>query len=164
MRFLDPGSGITSRIRNTGCKGVTSHIIDVVWLYRSPIPVGRKGVLPQSNGKVPLSYFSTFVYRESSHRRKSAACTKFDMVWLHRSPIPAGRRGGNFLVHTISICLRYTERKGEGNRHPVVFTILVHSVADPDPGSGIGAFLTPGSGIRNRFIPDPGSRFPNSYF
>jgi hypothetical protein len=29
------------------------------------------------------------------------------------------------------------------------------SVADPDPGSG--AFLTPGSGIRNRFFPDPGS-------
>jgi hypothetical protein len=33
------------------------------------------------------------------------------------------------------------------------------SVADPDPGSG--AFLTPGSGIRNRFIPDPGSRIPD---
>jgi hypothetical protein len=31
-------------------------------------------------------------------------------------------------------------------------------VADPDPGSG--AFLTPGSGIRNRFFPDPGSRIP----
>ncbi len=30
------------------------------------------------------------------------------------------------------------------------------SVADPDPGSG--AFLTPGSGIRNRFFPDPGSQ------
>jgi hypothetical protein len=30
------------------------------------------------------------------------------------------------------------------------------SFADPDPGSG--AFLTPGSGIRNRFIPDPGSQ------
>jgi hypothetical protein len=30
------------------------------------------------------------------------------------------------------------------------------SVADPDPGSG--AFLTPGSGIRNGFFPDPGSR------
>ncbi len=30
------------------------------------------------------------------------------------------------------------------------------SVADPDPGSG--AFLTPGSGIRYRFFPDPGSR------
>jgi hypothetical protein len=36
------------------------------------------------------------------------------------------------------------------------------SVADPDPGSG--AFLTPGSGIRNRFFPDPGSRIPNPYF
>ncbi len=33
---------------------------------------------------------------------------------------------------------------------------LFYSVADPDPGSG--AFLTPGSGIRNRFFPDPGSR------
>ncbi len=32
----------------------------------------------------------------------------------------------------------------------------------PDPGSG--AFLTPGSRIRNRFIPDLGSRIPNSYF
>ncbi len=30
------------------------------------------------------------------------------------------------------------------------------SVADPDPGSG--AFLTPGSGIRNRIFPDPGSQ------
>jgi hypothetical protein len=30
------------------------------------------------------------------------------------------------------------------------------SVADPDPGSG--AFLTPGSEIRNRFFPDPGSQ------
>ncbi len=30
------------------------------------------------------------------------------------------------------------------------------SVADPDPGSG--AFLTPVSGIRNRFFPDPGSQ------
>ncbi len=33
------------------------------------------------------------------------------------------------------------------------------SVAAPDPGSG--AFLTPGSGIRNRFFPDPGSRIPD---
>ncbi len=32
-------------------------------------------------------------------------------------------------------------------------------VMDPDPGSG--AFLTPGSGIRNRFFPDPGSRIPD---
>jgi hypothetical protein len=26
---------------------------------------------------------------------------------------------------------------------------ILSSVADPDPGSGIGAFLTPGSGIRD---------------
>ncbi len=32
----------------------------------------------------------------------------------------------------------------------------------PDPGSG--AFLTHGSGIRNRFFPDPGSRIANQYF
>ncbi len=38
----------------------------------------------------------------------------------------------------------------------------VPSVADPDPGSG--AFLTPGSGIRNGFFPDPGSRIPRPYF
>ena len=39
--------------------------------------------------------------------------------------------------------------------------IYVRSVTDLDPGSG--AFLTPGSGIRNRFfrIPDLGSRIPN---
>jgi hypothetical protein len=43
------------------------------------------------------------------------------------------------------------------------------SVADPDPGSG--SFLTPGSGIRNRFFPDlgsrisdPGSRIPDLGF
>ena len=36
------------------------------------------------------------------------------------------------------------------------------SVADPYPGSG--AFLTPGSRIRNRFFPDPGSLIPNTYF
>jgi len=35
------------------------------------------------------------------------------------------------------------------------------SVADPDPGSS--AFLTPGpgSGIRNRFFLEPGSRIPD---
>ncbi len=30
--------------------------------------------------------FSTFVYRGSSHRRKSTAYPKFDMVWLYHSP------------------------------------------------------------------------------
>ncbi len=35
-------------------------------------------------------------------------------------------------------------------------TLIGNSVADPDPGSG--AFLTPGSGIWNRFFPDTGSQ------
>ncbi len=34
--------------------------------------------------------------------------------------------------------------------------ILLIWSSDADPGSG--AFLTPGSGIRNRFFPDPGSQ------
>jgi hypothetical protein len=38
-------------------------------------------------------------------------------------------------------------------------TLLVsHFDSVADPGSGIGCFLTPGSGIRNRFFPDPGSQ------
>ena len=41
------------------------------------------------------------------------------------------------------------------------------SVADPDPGSGIGCFLTPGSGIRNKFsesrIPDPKTIFLRAF-
>jgi hypothetical protein len=38
---------------------------------------------------------------------------------------------------------------------------VLNSVEDPDPGSG--AFLTSGSGIRNRFFPYLGSRIPNPY-
>jgi hypothetical protein len=37
------------------------------------------------------------------------------------------------------------------SKNALIFYLIV-SVADPDPGSGIGCFLTPGSGIR-----DPGS-------
>jgi hypothetical protein len=37
--------------------------------------------------------------------------------------------------------------------------ITTPGVADPDPGSG--AFLPQGSGNRNEFFPDPGSRIPN---
>jgi hypothetical protein len=40
----------------------------------------------------PPELFSTFVYRESSHRCKSAACPKSDMVWLNRLSISLGRR------------------------------------------------------------------------
>ncbi len=38
------------------------------------------------------------------------------------------------------------------------------SVADTDPGSGAFLTLGPGSGIRNRFFPDPRSRIPTPYF
>jgi hypothetical protein len=38
----------------------------------------------------------------------------------------------------------------------LILFFIINSVADPDPGSG--AFLTPGSGIRNGFFPDPVSR------
>ncbi len=41
-------------------------------------------------------------------------------------------------------------------QHWVIEHVVCSSVADPDPGSG--AFLTPRSGIRNRFFPDLGSR------
>ncbi len=41
----------------------------------------------------PPELVQHFVYRGSSHRRKSAACPKFEMVWLYRSIIPVGRRG-----------------------------------------------------------------------
>ncbi len=41
----------------------------------------------------PPELVSTFVCRGSSHRRKSAACSKFDMVWLYCLLIPVGRRG-----------------------------------------------------------------------
>ncbi len=40
----------------------------------------------------------------------------------------------------------------------LIIIMVMISVADPDPGSGIGCLLAPGSGIRNRFIPDPGSQ------
>jgi hypothetical protein len=42
------------------------------------------GAESQSNelSRGPPELVQHFVYRESSYRRKSAACTKFDMVWL----------------------------------------------------------------------------------
>jgi hypothetical protein len=41
----------------------------------------------------PSLWCRSFVFRGSSHRRKSAVCPKFDLVWLHRSSIPVGRSG-----------------------------------------------------------------------
>ena len=58
----------------------------------------------------------------------------------------------NFFDISKGEALMYLQRK---NQH-CIFNLS--SVADPDPGSGIGCFLTPGSGIRNRFFPNPGSQ------
>ncbi len=49
-----------------------------------------------------------------------------------------------------------TDGSGSTTLTACIFSIYYCSVADPDPGSG--AFLTPGSGIRNRFFSDPGSQ------
>jgi hypothetical protein len=43
--------------------------------------------------------------------------------------------------------------------HTVWFALT--GVADPDPGSGAFSTPGPGSGIRNRFILDSGSRIPD---
>ncbi len=40
----------------------------------------------------------------------------------------------------------------------------VSSVADPDPGSGIGAFLTPGSGIPNSYFSELSDNFLGKKF
>jgi hypothetical protein len=57
----------------------------------------------------------------------------------------------------------YSKQRNAGKSQLNEFT-LFNSVEDPGPGSG--AFLTPGSGIRNRFfrIPDPGFRIPDPGF
>jgi hypothetical protein len=59
------------------------------------------------------------------------------------------------------VCIKFMTARGCINHRCInsynrqIF-YLFSSVADADPGSG--AFLTPGSGIQNRFFPDPGSR------
>jgi hypothetical protein len=68
-----------------------------------------------------------------------------------------------FLLPTLAEGQTLGHRPGGGGEQQPHHHQQGHSVADP--GSGIsGAFLTPGSGIRNRFFPDPGSRIPNQYF
>jgi len=101
-------------------------------------------VLPPSKGPClrlmidlegPLSWFGTFAYRGSLHRRKSAAWHRFDMVWLFCSPIPVGG-GGILLVQMVSTCRRGL--RGGSDIWSGLF------IPDPDPD-----FLP---------IPDPGSR------
>jgi hypothetical protein len=63
----------------------------------------------------------------------------------------------NVMSETLSKCTFYD---GQIDIFEISVKIQIfYSVADPDPGSG--SFLTPGSGIRNRFFTDPGSRIPD---
>ncbi len=79
-----------------------------------------------------------------------------------------GQGGGNegraVLLHHVDVQqlssgIRLKKKQWELNAkflHSLQFKESHKCVVDSDPGSG--AFLTPGSGIRNRFIPDPGSQ------
>ncbi len=55
-----------------------------------------------------------------------------------------------FFTGNYQTCINEAQKLKVGHEHGEEYSVVV---ADPDPGSG--AFLTPGSGIRNRFIPDP---------
>ncbi len=56
-----------------------------------------------------------------------------------------------YAVPALVQCFAALQFNGAADRGILYY--LFSSVADPDPGSGIGCFLTPGSGI-----PDPGSQ------
>jgi hypothetical protein len=65
-------------------------------------------------------------------------------------------------------------KNGSGSKTEYIKIMLIQPVSDPqnwgkklrsativgDPDPGSGAFLTPGSGIRNKFFSDPGFRIP----
>ncbi len=91
-------------------------------------------------GKIKSVYVPliTFVYRGSSHRRKSAACPKLDMVWLNLSPIPVGRRG---VISSYKWCLLHVE---EGRREsapcvcsPYRCTTCLRSGGESGGGGGL---------------------------
>jgi len=81
----------------------------------------RKNVCRENSRIHPsvLSLFSTFVYRGSSHRCKSAACPKSLAVSL---TYPNGEEGANFLVQMIFYLPPSPWGKVGGGRHPVVLT------------------------------------------
>ncbi len=94
------------RVCRAGHKIVISLLVTIIrysLLVGNGHVMGRKSkgvtskdlVLSHSNEltREPLTQFSSFFYRGSSQRRKSAACPKFDIVWLYRSPTPVERRG-----------------------------------------------------------------------
>jgi hypothetical protein len=64
------------------------------------------------------------------------------------------------------VARKYNKPKFPRGPVPLLSGSQVHTIiADPDlPDQGSGAFLTPGSGIPNRFFPDTRSWIPNPYF
>ncbi len=64
-------------------------------------------------------WFSTFTFRESSLRSKSAAWHKFEMVWLLRWPIPVGRMGVIYSFKWLLPVVAALRRRGVGGQHPV---------------------------------------------
>ncbi len=91
-------------------------------------------------------------------------------LWLHNDflslktvgNVPTmGNKQNNFRKNLFFVGILKADEKSRIRILYPVYTTDTSSVADPDPGSGIGCFLTPGSGIRNRFFLDPGSRIPD---
>ncbi len=87
--------------------------------YAECKPLLRCNARVMNKQEGPLSLFSIFVSRGSSHRRKSAACPKFDMVWLYHSPIPVGWRGVIYSFKWFLPALTGLEDGGGEGQHPV---------------------------------------------
>ncbi len=69
-----------------------------------------------SRRTLPQSWLSTFIYRLSSHRRKSAACPKFEMFWLHTFLAnPSGERGVISSFTWFLPALQHEEEGGKGS-------------------------------------------------
>jgi hypothetical protein len=93
--------------------GIGSLHCPLPWFQQPELRVNKLTRGPPGLHSSALS----FVYKGSSHRRKSAECPKFDVVWQYRSPITVGRRGvmSSFkcFLPAVATC------GGRGCRHPV---------------------------------------------
>ena len=125
---------------------LTIVYIIFVWFPAPALPDGARGARRAS----PRFRCQTGQYRYQNDPEKSEGG---DSGEVRR--VGGGPEGRSILTLLLSVKMSFTQRElwGEGKRE------VGSSVADPDPGSG--AFLTPGSGIRNGFVLDPG--FPNSF-
>ncbi len=119
--------------------------------------------------------------------RRSTRCDPLRKTWTHSWAAPRLSCGGTVLGNTMTQVFKHAHRSkhcmqccgfvtfwyGSETADPCLWQmdpdsdpILDASVADPDPG--LGAFLTPGSGIRDGRKSASGSRIrdeqPGSYF